>query len=56
MPVYSNWGKSRLVLAVEDVPFCNDKIGPGAPPIKTDEGRLALYHFVDKDETRGKNG
>lgn len=25
MPVYSNWGKSRLVLAVEDVPFCNDK-------------------------------
>lgn len=31
MPVYSNWGKSRLVLAVEDVPFCNDKIDPGAP-------------------------
>lgn len=56
MPVYSNRGKSRLVLAVKDVPFCNDKIGPGTPPIKTDEGRLTLYHFVDKDETRGKNG
>ena len=56
MPVYSNRGKSRLVIAVEDVPFCNDKIGPGTPPIKTDEGRLTLYHFVDKDETRGKNG
>ena len=50
------WGKSRFVLGVEDVPFANDKIGPGAPPIKTDRGWLVIYHAVDLDPSRGKNG
>lgn len=50
------WGDSRLLLAVEDVPFANDKIGPGAPPIRTDKGWLTLFHTVDIDRTRGKNG
>ncbi|MGM0126118.1 beta-1,4-mannooligosaccharide/beta-1,4-mannosyl-N-acetylglucosamine phosphorylase [Enterococcus sp. AZ194] len=50
------WGKSELVLAVEDYPFANNKIGPAAPPIKTDKGWLTLVHTVDIDETRGKNG
>jgi beta-1,4-mannooligosaccharide/beta-1,4-mannosyl-N-acetylglucosamine phosphorylase len=50
------WGDSRLVLAVEDVPFANRKIGPGAPPIKTPKGWLTLFHAVDFDPARGKNG
>lgn len=50
------WGKSRLVLGTEDVPFCNDKIGPGAPPVKTDKGWLVIFHAVDRDNTRGKFG
>ena len=50
------WGDSKLLLAVEDVPFANDKVGPGAPPIKTDKGWLTLFHTVDIDRTRGKNG
>jgi beta-1,4-mannooligosaccharide/beta-1,4-mannosyl-N-acetylglucosamine phosphorylase len=50
------WGDSRLVLAVEDVPFANDKIGPGAPPIKTPQGWLAAFHAVDRDPACGKNG
>ncbi|MFD0673864.1 glycoside hydrolase family 130 protein [Cohnella sp. GCM10027633] len=50
------WGKSRLVLAVEQVPFANDKIGPAAPPVKTKHGWLTTFHAVDRDETRGKNG
>lgn len=50
------WGKNALVLATEEVPFANDKIGPAAPPIKTEKGWLTLFHAVDKDETRGKNG
>lgn len=50
------WGDSRMVLTVEDVPFANNKIGPGAPPIKTPQGWLALFHAVHKDESRGKNG
>ena len=50
------WGKSELVLGVEDVPWANDKIGPTASPVKTDRGWLTLIHAVDRDESRGKNG
>lgn len=50
------WGDSRLVLTVEDIPFANDKIGPGAPPIYTEKGWLILFHAVHKDSKRGKNG
>ena len=50
------WGETELVLAVEDVPYANDKIGPAAPPIKTDKGWLTTFHAVDKDDERGKNG
>ena len=50
------WGKSRLVMGVESVPFANDKIGPAAPPIKTEKGWLTTFHAVDIDENRGKNG
>lgn len=50
------WGKSRLVLGVEDVPFANDKIGPAAPPIKTKAGWLTTFHAVERDDTRGKHG
>ncbi|MGI6280008.1 MAG: glycoside hydrolase family 130 protein [Acutalibacteraceae bacterium] len=50
------WGESELVLGVEDVPYANDKIGPAAPPIKTEKGWLTLFHAVDIDQNRGKNG
>ncbi len=50
------WGESKLVLAVEDVPYANDKIGPAAPPVKTEKGWLTLFHAVDIDHSRGKNG
>ncbi|MEK6794810.1 MAG: glycoside hydrolase family 130 protein [Spirochaetota bacterium] len=51
------WGDSDLVLAVEDVPYSNDKIGPAAPPVKTKKGWLTAFHAVDRDdEHRGKNG
>ena len=50
------WGRSELVLGVEDVPWANDKIGPTASPIRTERGWLTLFHAVDRDEARGKNG
>lgn len=50
------WGDHRLVLGVEHVPYANDKIGPAAPPIRTKDGWLCIFHAVDRDETRGKNG
>jgi len=50
------WGNSQLVLGVEHVPHANNKIGPGAPPVKTSQGWLALFHAVDRAPDRGKNG
>ncbi|MBQ1553225.1 MAG: glycoside hydrolase family 130 protein [Clostridia bacterium] len=50
------WGRSSLVLGVEQVPWANDKIGPTASPIKTPRGWLTLIHAVDRDDSREKNG
>lgn len=50
------WGNNKLLLGVEHVPFSNDKIGPAAPPVKTEKGWLTTFHAVDRDNTRGKNG
>ncbi len=55
-PDLKYWGESELLLGVEDVPFANDKIGPAAPPIKTEKGWLTTFHAVDLDKSRGKNG
>lgn len=55
-PDLEYWGKTRLVMGIEQVPYANDKIGPGAPPLKTPAGWLILFHAVDRDDRRGKNG
>ena len=55
-PDFKFWGESKLVLKVEDVPFANDKVGPGAPPVRTEKGWLATFHGVIRDESMGKNG
>lgn len=55
-PDLKYWGNAKLVLAVEQVPFANDKIGPAAPPVRTKHGWLTLFHAVDLDVSRGKNG
>ena len=55
-PDLKYWGNSRLLLTVEDVPFANAKIGPAAPPLKTDKGWLVTFHAVDVDPAQRKNG
>ncbi len=55
-PDLRHWGDHRLVLGVEHVPWANDKVGPAAPPIRTDKGWLCIFHAVDRDESRGKHG
>lgn len=55
-PDMIHWGNSQLLCGVEDFPFANDKIGPGAPPLRTPHGWLVFGHAVDLDESRGKNG
>lgn len=43
------WGDHALLLGVEDVEFANDKVGPGAPPVKTEKGWLTTFHAVWRD-------
>lgn len=50
-PDGEHWGKHRLVLGAEEVPFANCKIGPAAPPIRTSEGWLTTFHAVWKDHS-----
>lgn len=55
-PDLKYWGNCNLLMGAESVRFCNDKIGPAAPPIKTPQGWLTLFHAVDVDSSRGKHG
>jgi beta-1,4-mannooligosaccharide/beta-1,4-mannosyl-N-acetylglucosamine phosphorylase len=50
------WGRSDLLVRLEDVPYANEKLGAGPPPVKTDEGWLLIFHAVDTDLSRGKHG
>jgi beta-1,4-mannooligosaccharide/beta-1,4-mannosyl-N-acetylglucosamine phosphorylase len=50
------WGQSELLLRLEDVPYANEKLGAGTPPLRTEAGWLMIFHAVDTDLTRGKNG
>jgi len=40
------WGDSQLIMKPEPYHWDEMKIGPGAPPIKTDKGWLSIYHGV----------
>lgn len=40
------WGESKLVMKPELYHWDEMKIGPGAPPIRTEEGWLSIYHGV----------
>lgn len=51
-PDCAYWGNTRLVLGSERVPWSNCKIGPGAPPVRTDAGWLTFFHGVYKHAER----
>lgn len=42
------WGESTLVMKPEPYHWDEMKIGPGAPPIRTEQGWLSIYHGVFK--------
>jgi beta-1,4-mannooligosaccharide/beta-1,4-mannosyl-N-acetylglucosamine phosphorylase len=50
------WGNPELLIGVEHVPFSNQKIGAGPPPIKTEKGWLTIFHASDFDASRGRDG
>jgi beta-1,4-mannooligosaccharide/beta-1,4-mannosyl-N-acetylglucosamine phosphorylase len=55
-PDLRHWGESQLLVAVEQVPYATEKIGPGPPPLRTDAGWLAFIHAVDTDPARSPIG
>ncbi|HBC97225.1 MAG TPA: glycosidase [Clostridium sp.] len=44
-----HWGNHKVVAHTRKGHWDSQKIGAGAPPIKTDRGWLELYHGVDDD-------
>jgi len=47
-PDLRHWGDSRIVMKPVTYHWDEMKIGPGAPPIRTDKGWLSIYHGVAK--------
>jgi predicted GH43/DUF377 family glycosyl hydrolase len=45
-PDLKSWAESQLVMKPEPYHWDEMRIGPGAPPIKTDRGWLSIYHGV----------
>jgi predicted GH43/DUF377 family glycosyl hydrolase len=45
-PDLIHWGRSRCVMRNSQVRWAWTKIGPGAPPMKTKEGWLNIFHGV----------
>ena len=45
-PDLRHWGDSKLVMKPVQYHWDEMKIGPGAPPVKTDKGWLSIYHGV----------
>jgi predicted GH43/DUF377 family glycosyl hydrolase len=45
-PDLRHWGDSKLVMKPVPYHWDETKIGPGAPPIRTDKGWLSIYHGV----------
>jgi len=40
------WGRSECIMQSRGFAWDQGKIGPGAPPVRTDEGWLVLYHGI----------
>jgi beta-1,4-mannooligosaccharide/beta-1,4-mannosyl-N-acetylglucosamine phosphorylase len=55
-PDLVHWGNFNLVIGVEDIPFANDKIGPAAPPVRTEKGWLTTFHAVHIDKKHNLGG
>ncbi|MEM6332871.1 MAG: glycoside hydrolase family 130 protein [Planctomycetota bacterium] len=55
-PDLKHWGDSQPLLTSAEVDWANDKLGPAAPPVLTDQGWLATFHAVWREDPGIKNG
>jgi predicted GH43/DUF377 family glycosyl hydrolase len=49
-PDLLHWGNHTCLLRPREISFEKEKIGPGPPPLKTDEGWLIIYHAKGKNQ------
>lgn len=54
-PELRYWGDHARILSAGEIPFCNSKCGPAAPPVKTGAGWLTTFHAVEKLPERSLN-
>lgn len=47
----ANWSSPEFLLSPRYASWDSEKIGAGAPPLKTKKGWLLFYHGVDRDRT-----
>ncbi len=55
-PDLIHWGQFEKIVSPGPEEWDRVKIGPGAPPLRTDKGWLEIYHGVDKDEKYSLGG
>ena len=49
-PDLLHWGELRVVLESQSDSWDSGRVGGGAPPIKTDQGWLSIYHAADAND------
>ncbi len=55
-PDLVHWGATRYLCGPESFPFGGEKVGPGAPPVRTDAGWLCIVHTVSAVDADGPRG
>jgi len=55
-PDLEHWGHTEFLMGTNKEPWSSAKVGAGAPPIKTKDGWLEIYHGVNTRESGGSAG
>lgn len=50
------WGSDRLVVRADEIGHGATKIGPGAPPVRTEQGWLAIIHVTEDGVVESARG
>jgi predicted GH43/DUF377 family glycosyl hydrolase len=52
-PDLEHWGHTEFVFGGKASDWCSGKVGSGAPPLKTSEGWLLIFHGVNRKDPAG---
>jgi predicted GH43/DUF377 family glycosyl hydrolase len=49
-PDLIHWGQHRLLMASKMADWSSGRVGGGAPPVRTPQGWLSIYHAADRED------